>query len=136
MRERAGAGDEQARQAIAALERERAQKAAKIERGERELAQARQQVQQARSRAETLERGLKTREREIASLQERVAQAQAAERDRASRPAARAVPVDPAGPNVVRDIRLETDGAPRASSSSSSAPASSRPCRAETAARS
>lgn len=85
------------------LEQERAQRNA-----------AQQAYDLSKTQLGTLERTLKTRDQELAALRVKFAEVERQRITKASKPAAKAVPVDAASPNLVRDIRLESrDGRSR-----------------------
>ena len=114
LRDRAERGDKGAASELASLEKERDTKERDLKAAQNDLDDATKRAHMAHTRAEQLESRLSSRDAEIASLKkhvERVERERAeALQARALRPAAKAVPVDPLGPNIVRDIRLETAG--------------------------
>lgn len=117
MRARASKGDASAKNALASLERERDAQNKKLDAARAELERSKSDADVAKARAIALEESVANRDAEIEALKARIARAEKIAEGpspRADLPAARAVPVDPSAPNVVRDIRLETrDGRSR-----------------------
>ncbi len=117
MRARASKGDTSAKNALASLERERDAQNKKLSAARAELERSKSDADVAKARAIALEQSVAKRDAEIEALKARIARAEeiaSKPSPRENLPTARAVPVDPSAPNVVRDIRLETrDGRSR-----------------------
>ncbi|MEM1347808.1 MAG: type IV pilus secretin PilQ [Myxococcota bacterium] len=123
MRTRASTGDLAASKQLTQLERERKALAGDLTKSTNELARVKQRSDAAQANLERAQRDLAQRDEEVRAMRAQLAKLRtetaAAQKAAASRvasapkerpagPAARAVPVDPMAPNMVRDIKLET----------------------------
>jgi len=120
LRERASSGDRSASKQLAQLERDRKALSRELAKSSDELERVKQRSDKAQSNLDRAQRELAQRDREVEQMRAQLAKlrvekekaaaaaAVAAKPKRDTRPVARAVPVDPMAPNMVRDIKLET----------------------------